>query len=345
MNYIVIGAGFGDEGKGHTVAQIIETSPLPISFVVRFNGGHQAGHTVEHNGVRHVFSNFGAGSLHGLPTYWSKYCTIHPTGIRNEFEILEKKGITPRLYIDPLCPVTTPYEITHNQETTKHGTVGIGFGSTIQREEDHYSLVAQDIKAGTWLHKIAMMELHYYEYLADIQSFADDLYWLLDNPNIKIERPHLRNNNIFEGAQGLLLDQDIGFFPHVTRSKCTPRNAIQIIKDFGIDPAADITYVTRAYSTRHGAGPFPAADFNSYLELRPDIIETNQTNQYQGEFRKSILDLDLMRYAIDRSNLECQGFKASRSLEITCLNHHQEDYFWMLRKGVPFKGTTRDIRY
>src|SRR5690606_12238557 len=104
----VIGIGFGDEGKGITTDFLCSRSRNPI--VVRFSGGHQAGHTVVLNGVRHVFSNFGSGTLRGAPTYWAKYCTVNPIGIINELDSLIKKGITPKLYIDEKCPITTPYD-------------------------------------------------------------------------------------------------------------------------------------------------------------------------------------------------------------------------------------------
>jgi adenylosuccinate synthase len=64
---------------------------------------------------KHVFSNFGSGTLQGVPTYWSPYCTIDPVGVINEYKILKDKGIEPKLYIDSRCPVTTPYDKRHNQ--------------------------------------------------------------------------------------------------------------------------------------------------------------------------------------------------------------------------------------
>src|SRR5574343_932195 len=102
-----IGLGFGDEGKGITVDYLASQSP--DSLVVRYSGGQQAGHTVCLNGIRHVFSNFGSGSLRGLPTYWSEHCTVDPVGIMNELNILTEQGINPILYIDGNAPVTTPY--------------------------------------------------------------------------------------------------------------------------------------------------------------------------------------------------------------------------------------------
>ncbi|MEM9930725.1 MAG: adenylosuccinate synthetase, partial [Bacteroidota bacterium] len=85
--HIVLGLAFGDEGKGVTTDYLCRQAERPL--VIRFSGGHQAGHTVvSPQGRRHVFSNFGAGTLAGAPTFWSKYCTFHPVGYANEHESL-----------------------------------------------------------------------------------------------------------------------------------------------------------------------------------------------------------------------------------------------------------------
>jgi len=84
---IVVGLGYGDEGKGLTTDFLCGQSKFPL--VIRFNGGHQAGHTVvTKDGVRHVFSSFGAGTLRNAPTYWSRYCTFSPAYLLYELESL-----------------------------------------------------------------------------------------------------------------------------------------------------------------------------------------------------------------------------------------------------------------
>ena len=109
----VIDCGFGDSGKGKVVSYFCSYFDHPL--VIRFSGGQQAGHhVVLPDGPEHVFSNFGSGTLQGIPTYWSKYCTVDPVGILNELDILKDKGVEPKLYIDSFCPVTTPYEKTFN---------------------------------------------------------------------------------------------------------------------------------------------------------------------------------------------------------------------------------------
>jgi len=324
---IVVGAGFGDEGKGQTVSNLIkEKSP---GLVVRFNGGHQAGHTVVYDGIRHVFSNFGSGTLQGVPTYWSNYCTIDLYGMKKEYDKLISLGVTPRLYIDPMALVTLPLDkqanIT-NESFNDHGTVGVGFGDTIERNEFFYKLYAMDLQFPFVLKNKLDLIINNYFHGRDyswVSEFLDLVDWLNDTPNITIAFPEelIEKDLIFEGAQGLLLDQDFGFFPHVTRSKCSPINALSILKDICRLNAVQVLYVTRAYHTRHGNGPL--SDEYEDLNLIPDLIETNQTNQFQGKFRKAPLNIDLLAYAITMSRRE--NLNHFFKVNITCLGHFATD--------------------
>jgi adenylosuccinate synthase len=91
---IIIGLGFGDEGKGITTDYLCSQYP-DGSIVVRFSGGQQAGHTVIHNGIKHVHSNFGSGTLRNIPSYFSEHCTVYPNTIKKERSVLLSKGIDP----------------------------------------------------------------------------------------------------------------------------------------------------------------------------------------------------------------------------------------------------------
>lgn len=290
---IVVGLGFGDEGKGVVTSSLVAESDNPM--VVRFNGGHQAGHTVVKNGYRHVFSSFGSGTLHGAPTYWSQFCTVYPKALLKEFELL--KQFNPILYIDPLCPITTPFDVTANQKDCKDGSVGVGFGKTLQRQQDHYTLFAKDLKYNSVL-KIKLDQIINYYQLDSQQKteFLLDVEEMLSLENIRIGRPQHKGDFIFEGAQGILLDQTFGFFPHVTRSNTTSKNALSLI-DRNVQPT--IYLITRAYQTRHGNGPMTGEPIN----LKNNKEETNVTNTYQGNFRTSTLDLDLINYAIECENI------------------------------------------
>jgi len=144
---IVLGMGFGDEGKGAFVNYLCSKAKNPL--VVRFNGGHQVGHTVVVDDKRHVFSNFGSGTLLGAPTYWSEYCTVNPMGVLKEGNALRSMGIDPILMFNANAMITTPFDVLKNLKLdglNNHGTVGVGFGTTIQRNDDHYHLYVRDLK-------------------------------------------------------------------------------------------------------------------------------------------------------------------------------------------------------
>jgi adenylosuccinate synthase len=104
---IVVGLGYGDEGKGITTGFLCKK--YPNSIVIRYNGGHQAGHTVYKTlDDYHIFSSFGSGTLQGIPTYWSSYCTFSPIHFLDELISLDEN---PKIFIDKHCPVTTHYDV------------------------------------------------------------------------------------------------------------------------------------------------------------------------------------------------------------------------------------------
>lgn len=294
---VVIGLGFGDEGKGLATSFLCSRTENPL--VVRFSSGHNAGHTVVHKGQRHVFSSFGSGTLQGVPTYWSKDCTFYPIAFLNELNILKELGIEPRIFLNPLCPVTTPYDVFNNRviaPITKHGSVGVGFGSTIKRNEDNYRLFVQDL----YYEKIFIEKLSniskYYGYEKVISSQEIDYFVKM---SLGIRKYIILQNDIiinhyspiFEGSQGILLDQTFGFFPNVTRANTTSKNAFELYPDI-----TEVYYVTRTYQTRHGNG-FMTNEVEP-LKLVNNEKETNIEN-YQGKFRTSPLDIELLNYAID----------------------------------------------
>lgn len=311
---IVLGLGFGDEGKGLTTSFLCAQTKNPI--VVRFNGGHQAGHTVVHNGKRHVFSSFGSGTLQGVPTYWSKYCTFYPTAFLNEHALLSD----PVIFVDPLCPVTTPFDVIFNQDSeriVRNGSVGVGFGATLQRQEANFKLFVQDF----FYEKVLIQKL---KAIADyygndrpskiIEEFLIDLREVKYRINVTNDSILSDYSPIFEGAQGILLDQDFGFFPNVTRSNTTSKNALEIY------PPNEIYYVTRSYLTRHGDGFLPG---EKKLSLKNNENETNIKNEFQGEFRKAELDMSLFNYALQCDGNFSHGLR--KNLVVTCMDQYDTD--------------------
>lgn len=337
----VIGLGFGDEGKGNIVNALCAKYKNGGDNVIvnRFSGGHQAGHTVVYNGIRHTFSNFGSGTLAGVPTIWGKNCTFDPPGFLEERFDLTTKLLgqpLPDFFIDPSCPVVTPFDKmanTSNKANIAHGTCGVGFGTTLQRESNHYHLFAMDLFFGDKTIKTKLSNIADYYHFQVPSKIIDGFIKICGEVShyLKIYRSKVFDNYsrvIFEGSQGLLLDKKYGFFPYVTRADLTP-------------PLADNYYlVTRGYQTRHGNGPMTNLDCfdESFVVNNPE--ECNRPNEYQGEFRVSPLDLDLIKYSCLAFIAECPYPDSDVSICITCLD--QMDTYLVSENENMLKFNKRD---
>jgi adenylosuccinate synthase len=318
---VVIGAAYGDEGKGATVNRLATEQ----SVVVRFNGGCQAGHTVEHNGIRHVFSHFGAGTLRGAETYLSSFFVTSPLAFYNERRALRGYGITPKVSISADCLVTTPWDMLLNRALEdsrgdkRHGSVGVGFNETIERcQHEQFKLTIDDLHnepllddklhdiAYKWVYQRAgELDIDIGESLKQYDCNPDDIWHLcnmmLNNINVVYDESTFMKNTIekdrhvvFEGAQGLMLDQTYGTFPYVTRSNCGLKNVLELVPEYS---DIRVIYVTRSYTTRHGAGPLP---HESDIKPYPGIVDnTNLPHGYQGSLRFSYLNLDTLHYSIN----------------------------------------------
>lgn len=322
FGHAVIGAGFGDEGKGTVVDYLCQKLTRPL--VGRYCGGQQAGHqVVVDEKTRHVFSSFGSGTLRGIPTYWFPQCTIDPVALLNELDILMKMGLEPELYIDSKCPVTTPYDIDANKqiETLAHGSCGLGINATYRREEKFFHLKFEDLFYQSILHeKLKLICTQYYkrEYDSEyVKHFLNASFIITEYSHYikkapdnltKDRRGKEFKNLIFEGSQGLLLDQHNGFFPHVTPSNTGSRNFV--------DNHQPIPWlVTRAYHTRHGNGPHPTEHIPH--NIKPNPYEENFDDSAQGKFRIGILDYDWLEYGIYK---DAYLSRVPFNLVVTCLD-------------------------
>lgn len=352
----VIGANYGDEGKG--LMTDYHAAPFgKDGIVARFNGGAQAGHTVTTpGGPRHVFSHLGSGTLAGAATFLSRHVVCHPSLFAKETAVLRAAGLAalPPVYVDDRAPVSTLYDILVNQVAERHrgagrhGSCGMGFGETVERNLDpDFALTVGDLArgAGFLLHRlVAIRDGWVPGRLAalglpplDGESgawFASDAALqryaraALDfHRTIRPARPALLAAHaqvVFEGAQGLLLDQDRGAFPYVTRSHTGIRNALDVAAEAGIG-ALDVTYVTRAYLTRHGAGPLAGElPDKPYPGIRDD---TNVPNEFQGTLRFAHLDLDLFGHTVRADfadALTAPGIAATLNVAVTCLDQAGE---------------------
>lgn len=361
---VIIGANFGDEGKGLMTDYICSKNKNPI--VIRFNSSAQAGHTVTtKEGKRHIFGHFGSGSLLNIPTYLSKYFSVSPLLFIKEYEELKNKDIIPKVYIDINCPIIIPYDMIFNQllekerGINKHGSCGIGYDESIQRNSiKDYELTCKDLISGQYIEKLRKIKNEYvikrYKEL-NLKSnnnlinllYSDDfLYDFIQDikdkflPNVIfsniIEIFNNYDNFIFEGAQGLMLSEDYKYFPHVTHSKTGSINVLNLLKDNNLFNYFnfEFIYVTRCYFTRHGAGPLP-----NELKEKPyaNIIdETNIPNDFQDAIRFAYLNLDILNENIEndfkkvKENIPISIFneRVSKSLAITCINQANNDHYY-----------------
>ncbi|MDR6921386.1 adenylosuccinate synthetase [Chryseobacterium sp. 2987] len=318
---IVIGLGFGDEGKGITTDFL--ASRNPDSVVIRFSGGQQAAHTVMIGNEKHVHSSFASGALRGLPSYFSEHCTIHPVFMLNEREELKMKNGNTELHIHPLAKVTTPFDVWQNRTNTRnleHGTCGKGIGATMKRHESPYKLFAADLIASREMLIEKLKGIAYFYGFMDQDQIQEELNIFLDAVDqidweIR-DYSYLESfdNLIFEGSQGILLDMDHGVFPNVTYAHTTSKNAYEICRRLNIEDI-EMYYVTRNYSTRHGSGWMSN---EKRMDLKNNQEETCVFNEYQKELRYGNLDYDLLNYALLLDGAYISG--ARKNLVVTCLD-------------------------
>lgn len=330
---VVIGAGFGDEGKGKMTDYLSDKDTL----VIRFNGGAQAGHTVVlPDGKRHIFHHVGAGAFQGADTFLSKFFVSNPMLYKKEIASL---GFTPKVYVSPYSYVTTPWDMLVNEMLEikrgdkRHGSCGCGFNETIERCHNHHPLNVSMLKSKHIKSILLSIQNDYIpRRIKDLDIIPDERYsGLLKNENIIAHFfdsiGFFLNNTlvtnpgggypkvVFEGAQGLMLDQNHENFPYVTRSNTGIKNVVRIMEDFhwiGIEP--EIIYVTRCYATRHGAGPFPHEITG---DLFPD--ETNVPNKWQGNLRFGLVDIDKLQCEIGK-DLDHFRMPCNPAIAVTCLD-------------------------
>ncbi len=311
---IVVDLGFGDAGKGTMVDYYCRK--YNITNVVRFNGGPQAAHhVVLPDGRCHKFSSFGSGTFAGAKTFLTKDVLIHPRSLCFEAEKLTNLGIKEPyklININSFCKVITPYHVVSNHLIAKvlnHGSCGFGVGEVMQDLSDGleplyaYELTNKEIvrKKLLAIRKNQEAKLNRFLlnpvglYNIDLDQYVNEYSDLGRTANIN-NHP-LYGNAIFEGAQGVLLDEWHGFHPYTTWSTTTYKNAIDYIKNLNNYRISKVG-VIRSYMVRHGNGVFPTS-FEGMANL-PHYRQThNKENEWQGKFRTGNLDLLLLKYSLD----------------------------------------------
>lgn len=347
----VIGANYGDEGKGVCTHYLTKNAVKPC--VVRFNGGPQAGHTVRlKNGTRHVFSSYGSGTLAGSPTYLTEDVLVNPQAVRNEKNALETMGFSPALFVHPKCEVITPWDIALNQLLEagrgpgKHGSCGMGIGETMLRKitKGAPRFCVEDISYPNKIFPFVVDIRKWFRQRLEKEGEIGSLDYLTPaQKNTLMEILHIptrlmhtiwsfpaysldmvmdtklppAETIIFEGAQGLLLDEDNpDHQPHVSWSKTGAFNIVKECWSRELD-LHELYYVTRPYITRHGAGPI-------LMGLECENIwgedATNVNNDFQGSLRAGIMDWGKFRSRVedDVALAIKTGFDPKVHIALTC---------------------------
>lgn len=305
---IVLDPFFGDSGKGQLTNNLCLRRGKKKTLVIRFSGGPQSGHNVNHKNLNHCFSNFGSGTLLQIPTYWSQYCLVDPIMAVAERSRLREIGIEPKVIYSPLCEIITPFDTWSqwaNTENRKQGTVGSGYKSALDRIKAGYHLTMLDARNIFVLReKIKSIQDNYYRW-ENIQyptaNFTIDKWVYLVNQYASeyylenfLELVKSYENIIFEGSQGILLDQTFGVMPWCTPSDTTSKNALSLISEISKKIPIDIYYVARPYITRHGPGPL-LCDSRVIDKVDPN----NPYNEYQKSFRSCEFSTDLLMHSIE----------------------------------------------
>ena len=278
-NVVVIGAQWGDEGKGKIVDWLTEQA----SGVVRFNGGHNAGHTLVINGKKTILRLIPSGIMHATSTcYIGNGVVFSPEAFFREVDELNAVGVPnveKRLRVSSNCPLIMPYHIAldHAREAAlgskKIGTTGRGIGPAYEDKVARRSVRVADLyQPAVFAERVrSILELHNFvlknylkaealdpqKVIDDALSYADRLAPMVKDVSAELNRAMDAGKQfLFEGAQGSMLDIDHGTYPFVTSSNTVAGSASA---GAGVGPQRlnYILGITKAYCTRVGSGPFP----------------------------------------------------------------------------------------
>jgi adenylosuccinate synthase len=280
-NVVVVGTQWGDEGKGKLVDWLTEMA----QGVVRFQGGHNAGHTLVINGVKTALHLIPSGIMRpGVKCYIGNGVVLSIAKLFEEMEGLEKAGVEvrSRLRISEACPLILPFHaaldvaretLREKDGDEKIGTTGRGIGPAYEDKIARRALRVQDLKhPARFAEKLrVLLDLHnfvltqylhapavdYQKTLDEALKLGEQLRPMMADVSRELNEAHRDGDNLlFEGAQGTLLDVDHGTYPYVTSSNCVAGNAAA---GSGVGPGMlhYILGITKAYCTRVGGGPFP----------------------------------------------------------------------------------------
>ena len=322
-NVVVLGTQWGDEGKGKVVDLLTERA----KYVVRYQGGHNAGHTLVINGEKTVLHLIPSGILReNVVSIIANGVVLAPDALLREMTELEARGVPvrERLLLSEACPLILPYHVALDNAREKArgakaiGTTGRGIGPAYEDKVARRGLRVGDLfdKENFAIKLKEIMEYHnfqlvnyyhvdavdYQKVLDEVLAIADLLTSMVVDVADLLNKAHRNGDYVmFEGAQGTLLDIDHGTYPYVTSSNTT---AGGVATGSGIGPRC-VDYVlgiVKAYSTRVGAGPFPTELFD---EVGDFLCEKgNEFGATTGRRRRTgWLDAVAVRRAVELNSL------------------------------------------
>jgi adenylosuccinate synthase len=292
-NVVVIGTQWGDEGKGKVVDWLTDHAQA----VVRFQGGHNAGHTLIIGGKKTILRLIPSGIMHPqVICYIGNGVVLSPEALFKEIGELEAAGldVRSRLKISEAATLILPYHVAidHAREkkrgSDKIGTTGRGIGPAYEDKVARRALRVQDffypdqfaakLKENLDYHNFALTQyykveaLDFKKVLEEAMSYAERIKsMVVDVSSALYAAEQAGQNLLFEGAQGTLLDIDHGTYPFVTSSNCVAGNAAA---GSGVGPGSlhYILGITKAYCTRVGAGPFPSELYDHENPAKQDPV-------------------------------------------------------------------------
>ena len=280
-NVVVVGTQWGDEGKGKVVDWLTDHAQA----VVRFQGGHNAGHTLVINGKKTALQLIPSGIMRpDVACFIGNGVVVDPAHLILEIERLEAAGleVRSRLFISESCPLILPFHVEldkareaqrESSGAGKIGTTGKGIGPAYEDKVARRALRAQDLKhPERFASKLRdLLELHNFALTGFLGAqalafepifeqamrLAEQIKPMLADVGVRIQAINQQGGKVlFEGAQGTLLDIDHGTYPYVTSSNCVAGNAAAG-SGVGPDKLHYMLGITKAYTTRVGSGPFP----------------------------------------------------------------------------------------
>ena len=332
--HIVVDLGFGDSGKGLLTDYLVRQfdAGVVVRYNGGAQAGHNVVTPDGRHHTFSQFGS--GTFVPGVKTYLSQHVVIHPTALLIEGDVLKGKGVPDpfeRLRISEQALVITPFHQAANRirelvrDTDRHGSCGVGVGEAVEdaRSNPDNCIIARDlnnpallqrklneVRERKWNQVLSLCngaprgtqferELDIFQQRSVIDAWMSSVSRVrelgLVTSDITLKQLLDKTEDaVFEGAQGVLLDEDAGFHPYTTWSRCTTTNAHKIIKD--MTPGASVFQigVIRSYAMRHGPGPLPTET----TAVKSAVSEHNSFNEWQGVVRYGWFDAVLTRYAL-----------------------------------------------